>query len=145
MGNRVIDKYDINSEKLRDILADQKISIRRLGLCIDVSDRQIRTYLKLNKMPTYMIEAISRTLKVPSKSFADLGIVDGEALSKAVCVLALSDFTDSQICKLLNIDRFRLEGILYSCNLVPFSKKGVTRYAFPIDFDDRGSTTNLVP
>ncbi len=95
MGNRVIDKYDINSEKLRDILADRKISIRKLGLCIDVSDRQIRTYLKINKMPAYMIEAISRTLKVSSKSFADLGIVDGEVLSNAACVLAISDFTDS--------------------------------------------------
>lgn len=144
MANRVIEKYDINSEKLRWILNNKEMSIRKLGPLAGVCEKQIRIYLKKGKMPAYMIKSIAKVLMISPSSFADLGVVDGEVLTRAVCLLALNEFSDLQVCKLLHIDKFQLDGILYSCGLAPFTK-GVRRYDFSALSDDRKPAVDLVP
>lgn len=62
MGNRVIEKIKIDGEMLKQRIYNRGYSLRSLAKEIEISDRQIRTYLKKNEMPQYMLSKINKRI-----------------------------------------------------------------------------------
>ena len=62
MANRVIEKIKIDGEMLKQRIYNRGYSLRSLAKEIGISDRQIRTYLKKNEMPPYMVSKINKEI-----------------------------------------------------------------------------------
>ena len=62
MANRVIEKIKIDGEILKQRIYNRGYSLRSLAKEIGMSDRQIRTYLKKNEMPPYMLSKINKEI-----------------------------------------------------------------------------------
>lgn len=62
MANRVIEKVKINGEALKQKIYVSGYSLVSLSIKIGVSDRQLRTYLKRNEMPPYMLALINKEI-----------------------------------------------------------------------------------
>jgi len=62
MGNRVIEKIKIDGEMLKQRIYNRGYSLKSLSKEIGISDRQIRTYLKKNEMPQYMLNKINKEI-----------------------------------------------------------------------------------
>ena len=75
MGNKPIAKEHIYGEKLLERIQSSGYSIRAMAKKINISDRQLRTYLKRNEMPIYMISRIEHVLETKTKTiWARIGV-----------------------------------------------------------------------
>lgn len=65
MANREIKKICINGEIIKKEIYEHGFSLRSFSKKIDINDRTLRSYLKKNLMPEYIMDKINQLFCIP--------------------------------------------------------------------------------